>query len=79
MQFSITEMDYTQTLESSFFSDSTQNNVIKCTNILCNQPAVPVQLNQQQFSCLGKEQGTGRACMRRFTVKRSENQPNLKI
>lgn len=72
MEFNITEMDYTKTLESRLLSDSGEQNLIQCSNILCNQPKVPVLLNKPQFSCSGKEQGTGRACMRRFTVSKKE-------
>lgn len=69
MKFEITEKDYAKKLGSEVFPDAVTGSVVRCTNSLCTQPAVPVYFDKNQFFCTGKERDTGRDCKRLFTVK----------
>ncbi|ALQ54761.1 hypothetical protein PI2015_1459 [Pseudoalteromonas issachenkonii] len=64
----VTEYNYSEKLETSYFNSPAENASINCTNPECNNPNVLVKFDVAQFSCSGKEK-IGRNCMRLFQVQ----------
>lgn len=73
MEYSVTEMEYSERLSSKVFSDSEGGNSIRCSHVDCSSPPLVVQLDKTVFHCTGQYNKTQAPCNRHFEVKEIES------